>query len=54
MKIYYYTLINSNRPEEDVFDEFPDEITCEGKKGNIILVKDTIESISGAVEYGEG
>lgn len=54
MKIYYYTEVKSDKPQEDVYDEFPDEITHTGEKGTIILVKDTIETVSDAVEYGEG
>ena len=54
MKVYYYTKVNSDKPEEDVFDEFPEKISYDGKKGPIVLFKDTIESVSDNVEYGEG
>jgi len=54
MRLYYYTMIQSEKSEEEVFDEFPDEITYEMKKGKIRLVKDTIETVSDAIEYGEG
>ena len=54
MRLYYYTTIQSEKSEEDIFDEFPDEITYELKKGKIRLVKDTIEIVSDATEYGEG
>jgi len=54
MKVYYYTKVISDKPEEDVFDEFPEKISYEGKNGPIVLFKDTIESVSDSVEYGEG
>jgi hypothetical protein len=54
MKVYYYTEVNSDKPAEDVFDEYPEEITSEGPKGPITLIKDTIEAVSNEVEYGEG
>lgn len=54
MRVYYYTTINSEKSPEDTFKDFPEEIKHEGQKGNIKLIKDTIETISSNVEYGEG
>lgn len=54
MRIYYYTTIKTEKSEDDIFDEFPDEFTYEAKRGNLRMVKDTIEIISDYIEYGEG
>jgi len=54
MRIYYYTTIDSDKSPEDTFEEYPDEIKHEGRLGNIRLIKDTIETISDTIEYGEG
>ena len=54
MKIYYCATINTEKPENAVFDEYPEKIKCDTSKGNITLVKDTIESASSDIEYGEG
>ena len=54
MRIYYYTTIQTEKSEEDIFDEFPDEFTYEAKRGKLRMVKDTIEMVSDEIEYGEG
>jgi hypothetical protein len=54
MRIYYYTSIKTDKSEEAVYDEFPDEINYDAKRGNIHLIKDSIESVSDNIEYGEG
>ena len=54
MKIYYCATIDTEKPENDVFDEYPEKINCDTKKGSITLVKDTIESGASDIEYGEG
>ena len=55
MKIWYYTTFRTDDPEEDIFKSFPEEIQYQAKRGNIRLVKDTIETIGDEhIEYGEG
>jgi hypothetical protein len=55
MKIWYYTTVRADGSEEDIFKSFPEEIHYEAKKGNIRLVKDSIETIGDdTIEYGEG
>ena len=57
MKLWYYTTVRADgsESEEDVFKRFPEEIQYEAKKGNLRLIKDTIETIGDdAIEYGEG
>ena len=53
LKIWYYTTINTEEDENRVFDSFPDEIQHEGKRRMIRLTKDSIESFSKDVDYGE-
>ena len=54
MKLYYYTMINTEKSENEVFKEYPDEFIYDSRRGKMKLIKDTIEVVSEDVEYGEG
>ena len=53
LKIWYYTTINTEDNEDRIFDSFPDEIEHEGKKRIIKLTKDSFETVTKEVDYGE-
>jgi hypothetical protein len=53
IKIWYYTLVKTEDSGGSVYGSFPDEIEHEGKKRIIKLTKDSFETISKELDYGE-